>query len=82
LKQSFFRYEDWNDLRLGEFKQKIEKFSPLEFFTKFQNLHTCDRDKVEIMTEILNLPKLVTGERKRFDYLVTKLIENSVKRNE
>jgi hypothetical protein len=37
---------------------------------------------VEIKTVIKDLPQLVTGEKKRFDYLATKLIENSIKRNE
>jgi hypothetical protein len=43
-------YEDWNDLRLGEFKPKVEKFSPMQFFTEFHDSHT--NDKVEIKTEI------------------------------
>jgi hypothetical protein len=37
---TFFKYQDLIDLRLGEFKTKVEQFDPLQFFKEFENAHS------------------------------------------
>ena len=63
LKQTFFRYEDWNDLRLGEFKPMIEQFNPLQFFTEIKNLHTSAKVEIKSKHDIMIMPQFVAGEK-------------------
>jgi hypothetical protein len=80
---SYYGYQDLIDIRLGEFKPKIENFSPLDFFQRLKAVHK-DSANTSICFKIFDPEKLlsrVNGEKKRFLYLASKLIKNSILRS-
>jgi hypothetical protein len=68
------------DLRMGEFKLNEEHFNPLDFFNEVIELESQQSLMSVIIKEKEIFPKLVMGEKKRFQYMCRKLLHNAVKR--
>jgi hypothetical protein len=57
----------------------------LSFFRDFQEVHKVENEKITLKMEIENeedYPKLVRGEKRRFMYLASKLLNNAILRGE
>ena len=66
------------DLRLGEFGVNTEAFDPIQLFKEFQKDY---QNEVNVIINIENaeaIPKRIIGEKKRFLYIASKLLRNSI----
>jgi len=81
LIQKFSHYSDLIAIRLGEFKPAVESFDPLKFFKDFKNQSNYDKQYVEQwVVEEKDMPALVSGEKSRFEYLISTLLCNAFQR--
>ena len=77
---TFSEYQDLIDLRMGEFGVNTEAFDPIQLFKEFQKDY---QNEVNVIINIENaeaIPKRIIGEKKRFLYIASKLLRNSIYR--